>query len=42
MKQSEEHYYKYIINDNNWVVNDDEPKKSDGSGNVNNFCGTQI
>lgn len=39
LKAGEEYYYKYIINDDQWVVNDEEPKKQDGSGNVNNYCG---
>lgn len=42
IKQSNEHHYKYILNDNDWVVNEDEPKKEDKSGNVNNFCGADI
>lgn len=32
-----EYLYKYITNDNNWVVNEEAPKKKDASGNVNNF-----
>lgn len=42
IKQSNEHHYKYILNENDWVVNDDEPKKEDQSGNVNNYCGADI
>jgi hypothetical protein len=36
LKPGEEFLYKYIINGNNWVVNDEELKKSDGLGNINN------
>lgn len=42
VKQTQEHHYKYIINDNDWVVNDDEPKKEDDGGNINNYCGADI
>jgi len=42
VKQGEEHLYKYITNDNHWVVNDDEPKKMDSAGNVNNVCGSEL
>ena len=42
IKAGEEYLYKYITNDNNWIVNDEEPKKDDGAGNVNNVCGVQI
>jgi 1,4-alpha-glucan branching enzyme len=38
LKVGEEYYYKYIINDNQWVVNEEEPKKKDQSGNINNVC----
>ena len=34
--------YKYVINDQHWVVNEDEPKKVDGEGNVNNYCGGEL
>ena len=36
LKPGEEFFFKYIINDNNWVVNDEESKKKDSAGNVNN------
>jgi len=42
IKQGEEYQYKYIINDSNWVISDDEPKKDDGTGNINNICGVAI
>ena len=29
-------YYKYVINDNNWVCDNTKPKEDDGKGNVNN------
>ena len=29
--------YKYIINESNWVINNEESKEKDPSGNVNNF-----
>lgn len=32
----EEYLYKYIVNDDDWVVNDHEPKKQDDCGNENN------
>ena len=33
-----EYFYKYITNNDNWVINEEEPKKKDNSGNVNNCC----
>lgn len=30
------YYYKYILNGNNWVVNEKEPNEKDKAGNVNN------
>lgn len=30
------YFFKYIINGNNWIVNDKEPKEKDPSGNMNN------
>jgi len=39
LKIGEEYLYKYIINDNNWVVNEEEPVRMDDQGNKNNFCG---
>jgi len=32
--------YKYVINDQHWVVNDEEPSQKDQSGNLNNYCVT--
>lgn len=32
----EEYLYKYIVNDDEWVVNENEPKKQDSKGNENN------
>jgi len=32
-----EYIFKYITNENNWVINEEEPKKKDASGNINNF-----
>ena len=34
----ETYLYKYIINNQHWVVNDEEPQKKDNSGNINNIC----
>lgn len=28
--------YKYVVNGNNWTVNDKEPREKDNSGNINN------
>jgi hypothetical protein len=39
VKAGEEFLYKYIVNGDNWVVNDEEPKRKDADGNVNNFGG---
>lgn len=36
MRPGDEYYFKYIINGDNWVVNDDEPKRMDDGGNLNN------
>lgn len=38
LKAGEDHFYKYIVDDQHWVVNDDEQKKNDGKGNINNVC----
>jgi hypothetical protein len=35
----EEYFYKYIINEQHWVVNDEEKKSKDPAGNMNNICG---
>lgn len=32
-----EFLYKYITNNDHWVINEEEPKKKDNSGNINNF-----
>lgn len=39
LKVGAEYLYKYIINDDTWVTNEEEPLRNDASGNVNNFCG---
>lgn len=39
LKPGNEYHYKYIVNGQYWVVNDEEPQKKDRDGNVNNFCG---
>ena len=39
LKVGEEYHYKYVINDQHWVVNDEEPQRKDNAGNVNNYCG---
>tara|TARA_B110000285_G_scaffold224687_1_gene281821 strand:- start:77 stop:496 length:420 start_codon:yes stop_codon:yes gene_type:complete len=39
LKVGDEYHYKYVINDQHWVVNDEEPQRKDASGNVNNYCG---
>lgn len=36
MRPGDEYFYKYILNDNDWVVNDDESKRMDEGGNLNN------
>jgi len=36
LKVGEEYFYKYIINDNNWVTNEEEPIRMDSGGNRNN------
>lgn len=38
LKTGEEYYYKYIINEEQWIVNDQEPLRADGAGNQNNYC----
>ena len=38
LKVGEEYYYKYIINDDHWVTNEEEPHRMDDQGNDNNFC----
>jgi 1,4-alpha-glucan branching enzyme len=35
----EEYFYKYIVNEQHWVVNDEEKKSKDPAGNMNNICG---
>lgn len=37
LKVGEENFYKYIINDTEWVTNEEEPIKMDSGGNKNNF-----
>jgi len=39
LKPGQEYHYKYVVNDQYWVVNDEEPKKKDNSGNLNNYVG---
>lgn len=40
LQPGQEYYYKYVINDQHWVVNEDETKAADAgmAGNVNNVC----
>jgi len=38
LKIGDEHLYKYIINEQHWVVNDEESQKKDSQGNLNNYC----
>ena len=38
LKPGETYLYKYVINNQHWVVNDEEPQRKDNSGNVNNLC----
>ena len=38
LKPGVEFYYKYIVNNDNWIINEDELKVDDGAGNVNNAC----
>lgn len=42
LKTGEEYLYKYIVNGDQWIVNEDESKRKDAQGNVNNFCGFSI
>jgi hypothetical protein len=42
LKTGEEFLYKYIINGEHWIVNDDEAKRKDAQGNMNNFCGMAL
>lgn len=39
LKPGAEYNYKYVVNDQYWIVNDEEPKKKDNSGNMNNYVG---
>jgi hypothetical protein len=32
-----EHFYKYVLNTNMWIVNDEEPQRKDKDGNINNY-----
>lgn len=32
-----EHYYKYVIDDKHWVLNQEERQSKDKDGNINNF-----
>mmetsp|Transcript_8886 Transcript_8886/g.6229 ORF Transcript_8886/g.6229 Transcript_8886/m.6229 type:complete len:82 (+) Transcript_8886:5379-5624(+) len=32
-----EYFFKFVINDNLWVVNDELVKRKDAAGNLNNF-----
>ena len=34
---SETHYYKYVINNKDWVYDKSKPFVNDGSGNINNY-----
>jgi len=36
MRPGDEYFFKYIINENDWIVNDDESKRMDDGGNLNN------
>lgn len=38
LNPGETYLYKYVINNQHWVVNDEEPQRKDNSGNVNNLC----
>ena len=35
----EKYHYKYVINEEHWVTNDEEPSEKDKAGNLNNICG---
>jgi hypothetical protein len=39
LKVGDEYLYKYVINAQHWVVNDEEPQRKDPQGNINNYCG---
>ena len=38
LKSGNEYLYKYVIDDKQWVVNDEEPQRKDNAGNINNYC----
>lgn len=42
LKPNQDFYYKYILNSDNWIVNDEDEKIDDGAGNVNNICRVTI
>lgn len=42
LKGGEEFLYKYILNDDHWIVNEEEPQRKDANGNLNNYCGTDL
>ena len=33
-----EYTYKYVIDNNSWIVNEEEPTQKDKAGNRNNFA----
>ena len=33
--------YKYVIDNKQWVINEEETKKKDQAGNINNYVGVQ-
>lgn len=37
-----EYQYKFVINGSDWRINDKEPKKDDGKGNINNYFSVGI
>jgi 1,4-alpha-glucan branching enzyme len=42
LKVGEEYLYKYVLNDDQWVTNEEEPNKMDSGGNKNNYCAIMI
>ena len=38
LKSGNEYLYKYIVNKQNWIVNQEEPTLADKDGNLNNLC----
>ena len=37
LENHQRHFYKYVLNNNNWVYDNNKPHLNDGKGNINNF-----